>query len=88
MIVGVLQLVQGGFSYDVRTYIGNACSTGPGVFVLAAPFVVIGAYEYLNVAALLLCFLVLRALRRGFFTNLAPGPCGLGGLHGTDVRGK
>ncbi|MDA0787466.1 MAG: hypothetical protein O3B37_14365 [Proteobacteria bacterium] len=60
VILGVQQLVQGGFPYDVRTYIGNACSTGPGVFILAAPFVVMGVYPYLNVAALLLCFLVLR----------------------------
>lgn len=61
VILGVQQLLRGGFPYDVRTYIGNACSTGPGVFVLAVPFVVVGAYPYLNVAALLLCFMVLRA---------------------------
>ena len=60
VILGVQQLVQGAFPYSVRTYIGNACSTGPGVFVFAAPFVVVGAYEYLNVAALVLCSLVLR----------------------------
>ena len=61
MILGVRELFRAGFPYDVRTYIGNACSTGPGVFVLAAPFVAFGLYAYLNVVALLLCLVVIRA---------------------------
>lgn len=60
VILGVNQLLQLSNPYVLKTYLGNPCSTGPGLLFLYAPFVAAGAYPLGAVFAMTLALGTMR----------------------------
>lgn len=70
MIIGVTELLNGKYPYYVKTYLGLPVSPMPGIFLLAAPFVLLNAIALQNFVWLILLFVAARKYLGGNRTAL------------------